>query len=86
MNTPVEVRTHHDNFQKVGIVIQAREQYILRSGAVTQEMTQYINAIIQENEQKSPRITSQIGESQARLKSFDNITWDSRYWQKTSGE
>ena len=47
-----EVTTHRDYFQKVGMIMQVHEQHIVRSGAMTQEMAQYINALIQENQQK----------------------------------
>ena len=47
-----EVTTHRDNFQKVAMVMQVHEQHIVRSGTMTQEMAQYINALVQDNEQK----------------------------------
>ena len=59
MNSLVEeVNSHCDNFQKAGMIMQVNEQYIVRSGVVTQEMAQYINALIRENELKSMRIES----------------------------
>ena len=53
-----EVNTHRVNFQKVGMIMQVHEQYIVRSGVVTQEMAQYVNALIREKEQKRTRIAS----------------------------
>ena len=35
------------------MTMQVHEQYIVRSGVVTQEMAQYVNALIRENEEKS---------------------------------
>ena len=61
-----EVSAHRDNFQKVALVMQVYEQHIVRSGAATQEMAQYINALIKENEQKSLLIGSLMKEYQAQ--------------------
>ena len=58
-----EVNTYRDNFQKVGMIMQVHEQYIVRSGVVTKEMAQYVNALIRENE-KSMRIESLVREYQ----------------------
>ena len=57
-----EVNIHGDNFQKVGMITQVYEQYIVRSGVVTQEMDQYVNELIKDNEQKSLRIESLVRE------------------------
>ena len=66
MNSLVEdVRIHHDNFEKLGLILHVHEQHIVQSGAVTQEMAQFMNALIQENQQKSLRIASLTRESQA---------------------
>ena len=43
-----EVNNHRDHFQKVAMVMQVHEQHILRSGVITQEMAQYISALIRE--------------------------------------
>ena len=59
-----EVNTHRDNFQKVGMVMQVHEQHIMRSGVVTQEMAQYVNALIRDNEQKNARIEGLVKEYQ----------------------
>ena len=61
-----EVNTHRDNFQKVWMIMQVHEQYIVRSGVVTREMAQYVNALIRENEQKSMRIESLVKEYQVQ--------------------
>ena len=65
-NLVEEVNTHRDNFQKVGMIMQVHEQYIVRSGVVTQEMAQYVNALIRENEEKSLRIASLAKEYQVQ--------------------
>ena len=46
-----EVTTHRDNFQKVAMVMQVHEQHIVLSGVVTRGMAQYVNALIQEDQQ-----------------------------------
>ena len=67
MNSLVEdVRIHHDNFEKLGLILHVHEQRIVQSGAVTQEMAQYMNALIQENQQKSLKIASPMREYQAQ--------------------
>ena len=60
-----EVNTHRENFQKVGMIMQIHEQHIVQSGAFTQEMAQFVNALIRENEQKSMRIEVLARECQA---------------------
>ena len=53
MNSLVEeVNTHRDNFQKVGMIMQVHEQYIARSGVVTQKMAQYVIMIIRETRRR----------------------------------
>ena len=51
-----EVNTHRENFQKAGMIMQVHEQYIMRSGVVTQEMAHFVNALVQDNQNKSMRI------------------------------
>ena len=60
-----DVNIHRDNFQKVGMIMQVHEQSIARSGVVTQEMAQYVNRLIRENE-KSLRIASLVKEYQVQ--------------------
>ena len=48
-NIVEEFKIHHDRIQKMAMVMQVHELHIVRSGAVTQEMAQYINALILEN-------------------------------------
>ena len=61
-----EVKAHQDNFQKLGMIMQVHERHIVQSGTITQEMAQYINALVQENEQKNLRIASLTKEYQAQ--------------------
>ena len=48
------------------MIMQVHEQYIVRSDVVTQEMAQYVNALIRENEEKSLRIASLVKEFQVQ--------------------
>ena len=61
-----EVNNHRDNFQKVAMIMQVHEQHIVQSGVITQEMAQYINAHIKENEQANLRIGSLTRDSQTQ--------------------
>ena len=55
-NIVEEIKIHRDRFQKMAMVMQVHEQHIVQSGAVTQEMAQYINALIQDNLDKTMQI------------------------------
>ena len=46
--------------------MQVNEQHVVQSGAVTQEMAQYINALLQDNQNKNMRIESLMKETQAQ--------------------
>ena len=59
-----EVGKHQDNFREVARIFQAHEEHIVKTGAATQEMAQYINALIKENENKTVWISSLMRESQ----------------------
>ena len=48
------------------MIMQVHEQYIVRSCVVTQEMAQYVNALIKDNEEKSMRIANLVREFQAQ--------------------
>ena len=48
-----EAKAHQKCFQEVAKVLQNHEQHIANSGAVAQQMAQYIDAFIKENENKS---------------------------------
>ena len=61
-----QVRTHQDNFQEVVRIFQNHEKYIVRNGAVADEMAQYINALIEDAEKKRLWIGNLMKESQAQ--------------------
>ena len=48
-----DVTKHKDNFQEVVQVLQNHEKHIAKSGAASEEMAQYINALIKDNENKN---------------------------------
>ena len=58
-----DVKKHHDNFREVARIFQAHEEYIVKTGAASQEMAHYINALIKENENKTVWISSLVRES-----------------------
>ena len=48
-----EVKAHQSQFQEMAKILQSHEQHIANGGAASQEMAQYINALVQEIEKKS---------------------------------
>ena len=48
-----EAKAHQKCFQEVAKVLQNHEQHIANSGAVAQQMAQYIDALIKDNENKT---------------------------------
>ena len=48
------------------MIMQIHELHIMRSGTVTQEMAQYIDAMVKDNRNKSMRIESLVQEYQAQ--------------------
>ena len=61
-----EVKTHQGNFQEVAWVLQNHENHITNSETVAQQMTSYINALFNDNENKSLWIGRLMNESQAQ--------------------
>ena len=59
-----EVQKHRGFFLEVGRILQAHEEYIAKTGAASQEMAQYITALIQENQKKDLCIGSLMRETQ----------------------
>ena len=59
-----EVKKRQDNFREVVRIFQAREEHIVKTGAATKEMAQYINALIRENANKTVWISSLMRDSQ----------------------
>ena len=58
-----DVNQHKDNFREVARIFQAHEDNIVKTGAASQDMAQYINALIEENENKTVWISSLMRES-----------------------
>ena len=63
-----EVQKHQEYFQEVVRVLQNHEQHIANHGVARQEMAQYINTLIEENEKKRQWLTVLMKESQAQTK------------------
>ena len=61
-----EVRKHQDHFNETVRVLQNHEQHIVRTGTASQEMVQFINALVQENAKKEMWIGSLMREEQAQ--------------------
>ena len=61
-----EVKAHQKCFQEVEKVLQNHEQHITNNGAVAQQMAQYIDALIKENENKSLWIATLRNEAVAQ--------------------
>ena len=59
-----DVKKHNDNFHEVARIFQAHEEHIVKTGAASEEMAHYINALIKENENKNVWISSLMRESQ----------------------
>ena len=63
-----EIGKHQDNFREVARIFQAHEEHIVKTGAASQEMAQRINALIQENANKTVWISSLMRESQEQTR------------------
>ena len=59
-----EVGKYQDNFREVVRILQTHEEHIVMNGAASQEMAQRINALIQENANKTVWISSLMRNSQ----------------------
>ena len=60
-----EVKMHQDNYQEVMRIFQNHEQYLVRNGAASEEMAQFINALIEDNQKERLWIENLVKESQA---------------------
>ena len=65
-DTVKEIKNHQEGFRGMATILQVREQHIAVNGAVSQQMAQSINALIEENEKKTLWIAYQMKESQAQ--------------------
>ena len=61
-----QVKIHQDDFQQVARILQVHEQHIVSHGTASQEMVQYINALIEDTEKKRAWIATLLKESQAQ--------------------
>ena len=61
-----EIKNHQEGFRGIAAILQVHEQHITVNGAVSQQMAQYVNALIEENEKKTLWIANQMKESQAQ--------------------
>ena len=62
-----QVKIHLDNFQHVARILTVHEQHIISQGTASQEMAQYINALVQDTEKKRAWIGTLMKESQAQM-------------------
>ena len=58
-----EAQKHQDNFREVGRILLNHEEHIHQTGVASQEMAQYINALIEESQKKSLLVGSLMREN-----------------------
>ena len=63
-----EVGRHQNNFREVVRILQTHEEHMVKTGATSQEMAQRINALIQENANKTVWISSLMRDSQEQTR------------------
>ena len=61
-----EVKKHQDNFHEVVRILQAHEEYIVKTGEASQEIAQNINVLIQDSENKTVWISSLMRDAQKK--------------------
>ena len=59
-----DVQKHQDTFREVGRILQNHEERIAQTGVASQEMAQYINALIEESQKKTLLVGSLMRENQ----------------------
>ena len=59
-----EVQKHQDNFREVGRILLNHEEHIAKTRTASEQMAQYINALIQESEKNHRWIGNLINENQ----------------------
>ena len=57
------VKQHQNNFRDEVRILQTHEEHMAKTGAASQEMAQYINALIEENANKTVWISSLMRET-----------------------
>ena len=62
------VGKHRNNFREVARILQTHEEHMAKTGAASQEMAQYINALIEENANKTVWISSLMRDSQEQTR------------------
>ena len=63
-----DVKKHNDKFREVARIFQAHEEYIVKTGEASQEMAQNINALIQEDANKTVWISSLMRDAQEKTR------------------
>ena len=61
-----DVENHQEGFRGMATILQVHERHITVSGTISQDMVQYINALIEENEKQAAWIGSLMKQSQAQ--------------------
>ena len=61
-----QVQKHQDNFNEVVRIFKKHEEFIVKHGAAAEEMTKYINALVEDAEKKHLWISGLMKESQAQ--------------------
>ena len=73
-----EVNTHHGNFQEVVWVLGNNDNHIPDNGFVAQQMTQYIDAQIKDNEKRACGWEARRMKQKPRQRSFSNTDSDNK--------
>ena len=59
-----EVKVHQENFRQMATILQVHEQHIAQNGAMSQDMAQFVSALIQEDAKKRMWIESLVRANQ----------------------
>ena len=75
-----ETQKNQDTFREVGRILLNHEEHIHQTGVASQEMAQYINALIEESQKKTLLVGSLIKENQEQNRVFQrheigNMSW-----------
>ena len=68
-----EVQKHQDNFREVGRSLLNHEERIAQTGYASQEMAQYINALIEEKQKKTLLVDSLMMEKREQNRCFGDM-------------
>ena len=61
-----EVKSHQEGFRGIATIIQIHKQHVTVNGTVSEQMAQYVNALIADNEKKTAWIGNLMRESKAK--------------------